>query len=205
MLESNVFINELIGQQKGAGFPWQFTRNVMESPHSQKKMLQFGRLSWHIITKLLSVAVNGMSSKAASFALQFCQLISPFSSKPKAVGSKSHYSTEFVFPMVCIDQGHFLVKNSVSSFAVSTQEMAVAFPAHKVMHFDRRRRASPSDQAAQTTARCSPEARCYSCCLITFSRPGAACHSEYQKGRKAVLRILWQSSARSSIQNRLVI
>ena len=146
-----------------------------------------------------------MSCEAASFTSQFCQLISHFSSKPKAIGSKSHYSTEFVFPVVCIDQGCFLVKNSFSSFAVPTQEMAVTFPAHKVMHFDRRHRASPSNHAAQTTAHCSPEACWYSCCLITFSRPGAERQSEYQRGRKAVLLILWQSSARSSIQSRLVI
>lgn len=76
--------------------------------------------------------------------------------------------------------------------------MAVTFMNHKVMHFDRRHRASPSNHAAQTTAHCSPEAGCFSCCLITFSRSGADRHSEYQKGRKAVLLILRKSSARST-------
>ena len=86
-------------------------------------------------------------------------------------------------------------------FAVSTQEMAVTFPAHKVMHLDRRHRANPSNHAAQTTAHCSPEACCYSCCSITFSKSGAEHHSEYQKGRKAVLLILWKSSVRSNIHS----
>lgn len=142
---------------------------------------------------------------ASSLAQQFCQLIKHFPSELKAVGSKSHYSTELVFPVVYMDQGHFLAKNSFSSFAVSAQEMAVTFPDYKVMHFDRRHRASPSNHAAQTTAHCSPEVCCSSCCLITFSRAGAEPHSESQKGRKAVLTILWQSSARSNIQSRLVL
>lgn len=76
----------------------------------------------------------------------------------------------------------------------------MTFMDHKVMHLDRRHRANPSNHAAQTTAHCSPEACCYSCCLITFSRSGAERHSEYQKGRKAVLLSLWKSSVRSNIQ-----
>lgn len=133
------------------------------------------------------------------------EVINHFSSKPEAVGSKSHSSTEFVFPVVFIDQGRFLIKNSCSSFAASIQEMAVTFLTRKVMYFDRRHRANPSNHAAQTTARCSPEARCSSCCLISFSSSGAERHSEYQKGRKAVPLILWKSSARSNINSRLVI
>lgn len=126
------------------------------------------------------------------------------SSKPKTVGNKSLYSTGLVFPLVYFDQVHFLVKNSFSSLAVFTQEMAVTFPAHKVMHFDRRPRANPSNHAAQTTPHCSPGACCYSCCLITFSRSRAERHSEYQRGRKAVLLMLWKSSVRSNIHSWLV-
>lgn len=128
-----------------------------------------------------------------------------FSSKPKVIGSKSHYNTGFVFPLVHICQGHFLVKNSCSSFAISTQEMAVTFLAHKVIHFDRRHRANPSNHTAQTTAHCSPEACCYSCCLITFSRSGAEHCSEYQKGRNAMLLIQWKLPARSNVHSCLVI
>lgn len=63
--------------------------------------------------------------------------------------------------------------NSFSSFVVSPQDMPVTFSVHKVMHFDRRHRANPSNHRAQTTTHCSPEACSYSCCLITFSRSGA--------------------------------
>lgn len=133
------------------------------------------------------------------------ELINHVSSEPKAVGRKSLYSTELVVPVVHTHQGHFLVKNSLSSFAVSTQEMAVTFPVHKVMHFDRQHRSSPSNHVAQTTTHCSPEAGRYSRCLITFSGSGAERHSEYQKGRKAVLLMLGRSSARSNINGWLVL
>lgn len=124
---------------------------------------------------------------------------------PKQLEANPVIAQNLFSPWCYIDQGHFLVKNSFSSVAVSAQETAVTFPDHKVMHFDRRHRASPSNHAAQTTAHCSPEACCSSCCLITFSRAGAERHSGYQKGRKAVLVILWQSSARSNIHSRLVL
>lgn len=180
-----------------------FNKKCRGKPQLQKKYCSLESV-WNTIIKLLSVSVNMMSSTVASFALQFCQLINHFSSKPKTVGSQSHYSTGFVFPLVYIDQGHFQVKNSFSNFAVSTQEMAVTFLAHKVMHFDRQHRANPSNPVAQTTAHCSPGACCYSRCLITCSRSGGERHSNPQKGRKAVLLILRKSSARSNIHSWLV-
>lgn len=66
--------------------------------------------------------------------------------------------------------------------------MAVTFPAWKVMHFDRRHWANPSNHSAQTTTHCSPEACCYSCCLITFGMSGAERHSEHQKEKNLCYR-----------------
>lgn len=180
-------------------------RNVIESPKSKKQKLQFGELLEYNYKAIISECKYDEQQGSFFCITILSELMNHFSSKPKAVGSKSHYSTGFVFPLVSVDQGHFLVKNSFSSFAVPTQEMAVTFPAHKVMHLDRRHSANPSNHAAQTTSHGPPEARCYSCCSITFSRSGAERHSEYQKGRKAVLLILWKSSVRSNTQSWLVI
>ena len=92
---------------------------------------------WNTITQLTAVIVNMMSSKTATLLnYNFVRVDQPF--PLQAFGSKSHYRTGFFFPLVYIDQGHILVKNSFSSFAVSTQEMAVTFPVRKVMQFDRR-------------------------------------------------------------------
>lgn len=137
---------------------------------------------------------------ATFLALPFVRV--DFFPKPKVIGSKSSYSTEFVFPLVHADKGHFLVENSLSSFAVSTQEMTVTFAAHKVMHFDGRHRANPSNRRAQTTAHCPPEASCYSWRLITFSRSAVQSHSEYQEeSRKATLLLQWKRSSRSTVHS----
>jgi hypothetical protein len=64
----------------------------------------------------------------------FVRVDFPSSPNPKSLEVNPIIAQDSFFPPVCIDKGHFLVKNSFSSFAISTQKMAVTFPAHKVMH-----------------------------------------------------------------------
>lgn len=182
-----MFVIIEIGQPEGAETHEVSMRNVTERPCAKKKKNCDLEVFWNTITKLSAVIINMSSTTATLLNYNFVRVDQPF--PLQAFGSKSHYSTGFFFPLVYIDQGHILVKNSFRSSAVSTQETAVTFPVRKVMHFDRRHWANPSNHAAQTTAHCSPEACCYSCCLITLGMSGAERHSEYQKGRKAVLLI----------------
>lgn len=134
-----MFVSIEIGQPEGAETHEVSMRDVTERPCAKKKKKKNCDLEvfWNTITKLSAVIVNMMSSTTATLLnYNFVRVDQPF--PLQASGSKSHYSTGFFFPLVYIDQGHILVKNSFRSSAVSTQEMAVTFPVRKVMHFDRR-------------------------------------------------------------------